>query len=245
MTNQRRLPNDDLSRWIRAHPDLWHVAEDEQTPADVAHLVERIVGASRQRHAQSKVRRRRIVLACLAGTGSLGAAAGVAAWMRAAQPTQPNLIMCRAEPARQASGVVIDATTDPVAGCRAMWSSGEVQEPTLVGDVANLTACVADSGAVDVFPGPPTVCDDLGVELLEEPLTVDNQAILSLNQRIIDEINARPCAAADAVKTAAEQILIETGLDEWTVVIGTGWDDAQCAKVAVDAPTRTLTISGV
>jgi hypothetical protein len=55
--------------------------------------------------------------------------------------------------------------TAPVQLCASLWQSGELGAggPAANGTAPQLTGCVLPNGIAAVFPGPPSVCQDLGL----------------------------------------------------------------------------------
>jgi hypothetical protein len=102
--------------------------------------------------------------------------------------------------------------------------------------------CIATTGVVEVYPGDTQVCGRIGLVNADPELTPDNVAVLALNDRLVEEVNAADCATAVDVRSSVERIVDESDLDGWTVKIRDDSQDADCAKVALDQPTKTITV---
>jgi hypothetical protein len=246
MSDDRLPTNDDLSTWIVQHPEVWSSAVEEPSATDLDEAVRRITSGE---HAASRAndfaRRRRRAIAGGALTIAVlaGGTAGVAAVIRAAQPTRPNEgISCRAAADLQADAILIDAQADPVAACARLWSDGEFSTPGTEPTIPELTACITTTGVVEVVPGDDSVCGRLGLTASESTLDTESAAVLALSDRLTNDINLAECAPAVEVADAAQQIVDESGLQGWTVTMRADSTQAACAKTTLDAPTRTITV---
>lgn len=246
--SDNRLPADDgnLSAWILEHPEVWGYAVEAPTSTVQDDAVRRITSGEHAAERSSEFTRRRrraIVGAALAVAVLAGGTAGVAAVIRSSQPTRPNEgISCRSAADLRADAILIDAQPDPVAGCAVLWSEGKFSTPGSEPAIPELTACVATAGVVEVLPGDQTVCGRLGLSVSEPTLNTEGAAVVALTDRLTNDINLAECAPTDEVADAAERIVDESGLQGWTVAIRADSVQATCAKTAVDAPTRTVTI---
>lgn len=173
-----------------------------------------------------------------------GGAVGVAAIVRSGQPTQPTAgVACRETPGVDADVIVIEPTDDPIGGCEALWAAGRFDEtPLAAGGVPLLVACISDAGVIEVFPGEAGTCASLGLADADPVLDDENRLIVSLQDRVVDEINAQPCASARVVASIAQRLVAESGLAGWRVEIRPDSVSALCAKAAVDATTQVVQV---
>lgn len=241
-----RTPNelaDLVDVWIRDHPEIWEAAYSEPTAAELDADVDRVVVRARSFADAPTARRRRRLSIGAVVVGAIvivGGSVGVAALLRSGQPTQPAQgIACRAAEDPRADAIVIPPSVDPIAACAEQWAAGTVG-PTK--DVPPLTVCIAVTGVVEVYPGDSEVCGRIGLVNADAELTPDNLAVLALNDRLVEEINLADCAPAVDVAASAQRIANESGLVGWTVEIRDDSRDADCAKVALDQPTKTITV---
>lgn len=240
-----RDPVEELCTWIRRHPETWGEFVDDVTPDDVDRLVVGIVSGERAQAREAQHRRRRL-RRVVAGAGLvvvLSAGAVAANLLGSGQPTQPNLLVaCRAEADPRADAVVIDSLDDPIGGCAEQWATGEFRGRWPSAEGPPLVACISNAGVVEVYPGDAGVCSGLGYAEADPTLSPENQAIVNLNERVAADINAQPCASSEEVADRAERILAESGLERWSVSVSPGHEHAPCAKVALDATMRSLTV---
>lgn len=242
MTRERPLPDDDLSRWIRSLPETWAQTIEPRPAEELDLLASAIVGGTRHIPSLSRTRRRRFGIAAVVVIGAGGIAGGAAALMRGEQPTRPNdSVLCRAAATMPSDAVALAAGRDPVAACAAAWLEGDEPFPPN-GGVPELAGCVNAAGTIEVIPGPPEICGELGLVLLEWPLSPENESILALQERLVAEINSQPCASVADVQRAAATILADEGFAGWAVEVLPGWEQADCAKVGVRAVDRLITI---
>lgn len=237
--------DEELSVWIRHHPEVWHFAEipgNDPDAAQVESLIDSILSGEHQRRRRAQARRRRkFVLGGCVGAVVLGSAVGVAAIIAARQPAVPEAgAVCRATAAIDADAVVLATGVDPISGCGEQWAKG------LLGDndglVPPLAACVSADGVINVFPGQPDVCGSLGLSPAQPQLSSGNDAIVALQASLDSAINLAKCRRAADVAIAAEQILGQSDVSGWKVVITPGAETGQCGKAGLDSATKTVTI---
>lgn len=242
----QRDPVEDLCTWIRQHPETWGEFVDDVSPDEVSRLVAGIVSGERERvrEAQHRRRRRRRLFG---GAGIVvllgGGAVAAANLLGPGQPTQPNfLVACRAEADPRSDAVAIDSLDDPVGGCAEQWATGEFRGRWPSAEGPPLVACISGVGVIEVYPGDDGVCSALGIADADPTLSPENEAIVELNNRVAEEINLQPCASSAETADRAEGILDESGMERWTVAVTPGHEHAPCAKVALDATARSLTV---
>lgn len=238
LDDMRDNDEDPISTWILQHPETW---DDAMSPLD-----ERQVDAIVDRITVRATRRRRKVVATavLSTLVFAGGAVGVAALVRSGQPTQPTAgVACREAPGVDADVIVIEPTDDPVEGCRSLWAAGRFDEAAGgVGVVPPLVACISDAGVIEVYPGDAETCTGLGLANADSGLDVENQAIVALQERLVNDINARPCASAQAVEEIARRIVDESLISGWKVEVRPDSIDATCAKAAVVATAQVVQV---
>lgn len=236
----------EVSDWIRRHPEVWHFADESAPQLDdewFERTVADIVSGSRERRRRARRRRHRavtagVVVAALASGGTVAALL-----TRAGQPTRPEAgVTCRSAAALRSDAIEAGAGVDPVDACRAQWERGafgnDVDVPT------ELVACIDPvGGAINVFPGDASVCADLSMEPADVELDVDSDAVVALQDRLVEEINLADCAPAADVAEQAQAILDQSGLTGWRVQMNADPTSSMCAKVGVDSPTRTIFIN--
>lgn len=232
-----------IDAWIPEHPEVWKSAYSEPTAAELDAAVRRVNARRRELAAvpNGQRRRRRSIAAVVVGAAVIvGGSVGVAALIRSGQPSQPAQgIACRAAEDVDADAVVISSEADPVGACAVVWAAGDLG---LSDVVPPLTACIAVSGVVEVFPGDTGVCPRLGLVNADPGLSTDNQAVVALNDRLVEEINAADCVSPADVVASAQRIVDESGLEGWTLEVRDDSTNADCAKVALDQSTLTITV---
>lgn len=246
-----RMPSDaELSAWILRHPEAWV----EPTADDVARadaLLRSVRSGERLAFHRRELRRRRRTLAAMVvGAVAAGGAVGAAALVRSGQPDRAEQgVVCRAAATLDADAMVLPLSSDPVGACADAWASGTLtagrvpETPSQTPEQpADLTACVGDGRAVEVFPDGEEVCDRLGLVPLDPKPDGETLLVGQLADRIATEVNLADCADAATVAGEAQRILDEVGLAGWTVKIDPSADGATCMAVAIDSSTRTLTV---
>jgi hypothetical protein len=214
--------------------------------ADTSELRQRIAAGERAPSPRRDLRRfgrRAAILGAAMVVAGGGAAAAI--WLTTSSGPEYGPV-CRSSAETTAVGVVLEPGADPLTACSELWESGQLpnpDEPLPPGQpVPPLTACARTGGAVEVLPGDSAVCERAGLSE-EPPAPSPGDAVLELQTRIVDEINARPCRDTAAVVDQITGILDESGDDSWRIVVPDEAAGAQCAKAAVDSSTRTITVS--
>jgi len=159
------------------------------------------------------------------------------------QPHQGGL--CRVAASVTAGGRQLGVSADPVAECRELWASGDMDrhrdnlDPTAPVDPAEvvvppLVACISSAGLVDVYPA--TSCDDLDLVPADSTDIADAAAdpLVALQERLSTEINAG-CVAQEDTPPLIEQMLSDVGLDGWEIVLGRERPEDPCS-IAVIVP---------
>ncbi|HEY6615276.1 MAG TPA: hypothetical protein VIZ32_12185 [Vicinamibacterales bacterium] len=239
--------DDVIAEWILEHPEVWADASAPLPSAFVDGVVADIVSGARTARLQRRETRRRRKLVATGVLSTLivaGGAVGVAALVRSGQPTQPTAgVACRDGAGVDADVIVIEPTDDPVGGCGALWAAGRFDGASVaVGAAPSLVACISDAGVIEVYPGEVGTCSGLGLADAELVLDDENQLIVSLQDRVVDEINAQPCASARVVESIAQRLVTESELAGWRVEIRPDSVSAPCAKAAIDATTQVVQV---
>lgn len=251
MSDDRELPttNDELSGWIIANPEIWNYVDPGAPVLDdawVDAMVDKVLASvgSAANVSRRRRRRRRFVGGTCAVLVIAGGAAGVAAILKPGQPSTPEAgITCRAEARVDSEAIVISADKDPIGGCQQVWRSGQFNYNVVPSDGLQLTACVDPRGPIAVFPGGPAVCAGLGLAAAEPALSPDNEAIVSLQDRLTNEINLANCQRVTDVASAAREALARSGLSGWHVEIAPGAEAGNCGKASVRTSDRAVLIN--
>lgn len=237
---------DPLSAWIRSHPEAWG---DAVTPLDTRQLhalVDRALDRAHESEIRIRRRRhRRMMTSCIVGAAVVaGGAAGVAAILRG-QPSQPAAgVACMDAVGDDAVVVAISPTDDPIAGCEAAWRAGRFNEDREhPSQPPPFVACISPGGAVQVHPIEFGTCEALGLAVADPTLDDASLAVVSLNERIIALVNsASPCLSAADASATAQRIIDDALLTDWRIEIRADSVDASCAKAAVDAQGKVVTL---
>lgn len=236
----------DVVEWLSEHPADWeHATADDYL---AAHPQSRsLLDAVTQRAAVIRRRRPRRVgwIALGAATVAVGGGALVVAVFDGSQPSRPEAgTVCRREARIGSDAVVVGGIDDPIRACGEVWTNSKDFGPPQ-DDPPPLSACIGPNGAIEVFPGPGGVCEELGLDVAAANPDRETATVVSLQERIIEEINSGPCQSADEVVQSAERILEAGGFDNWSIQVNPDAEGSKCAIVAVDSQTRTLTIASL
>ncbi len=213
---------------------------------DLDELIARITatdpdGRSVRRRAW-KARHRRVILV---GVGvllvsSAGVAVALVAGRESSRPESG--VACRAEARLDSEIVVIEPGPDPIGRCATVWVEGrfdtiDVEAPP------PLVACVGVSSAVEVFPGDSVeVCETLGLDPAVLELSPEAQAVIELQDRLVQAAGSSCIAQSEAVALARE-LIAELELDGWQVQENPQLNPTDiCALVGVDSSQRSVFI---
>ena len=247
-THRSNGDNRDLiAQWVEEHPELWGEGTTPLSTDFVDRVVADIVSGERMaRHRQldSKRRRRAVGGGLLAAALMAGSAVGVAALIRLAQPSQPAAgIACRSGISADADTIVIEPTTDVLAGCRQLWADGAFGDaPMALDKVPPLVACISATGVTEVYPGTIGTCTSLGLVDADPVPDASVELLLTLQERVVAEINATQCMSASEADVLARRIIDEVGAVGWTVETRPDSVDAPCVKAAVLVAERVVLI---
>lgn len=110
------------------------------------------------------------------------------------------------------------------------------QAPLLVG-------CVGGDGRSDVYPGGPSVCQRLGLELLDESRSDAQASAVNLVKRLSDAFTLAPCADESAATELVNEQLQLSGSVGWTITVDHTFDaPGSCYGPAIDEATRVITL---
>jgi hypothetical protein len=188
-------------------------------------------------------RRRRWLAAGGAVAIVVAGSAGVAAFRGERPDAQIPDVICRSTDRLDSSSLAVDAGSDPIGACAALWSTGQlpdVDRATGTGAVPRLAACTGAGRSLEVYPLPIGAgCADLGL-LDADPSFAADDPVAALQQRIIETINSESCLSAPDAVAAAASLLDELGLSSWAVTEPR--EAVGCAAISVDVDASTLVV---
>jgi hypothetical protein len=192
-----------------------------------------VVGGPRNRGGS-----RRLVIAIAAGAVVMATAAF--AVLHRDRASNPTAILCYRTADLNGDRAALPAAVDPIAVCGTPWSDGTFSRtgsPKLVG-------CVNSSRVAVVFPGDPDLCSRLGLAELAADRSVEQQAVVDLQDRLAEIFSANCYHQAEAL-TEAQQVLDESHLAGWTVHLAEDFPPGlECGAPGVLPDTKTVTVGG-
>jgi hypothetical protein len=209
-----------------------------------AHLVSELCSWETTRR-----RRRRLAFVALPAAFAVLAATGFTAYALTREPTHLESIGCYDRAALDAKEAVVNSDErDPTDVCGEVWRTGGLGGQ--VGNIPQLSACVLDTGAVGVFPGPaPKTCTDLGLAALPPDYTAAAQGFIGLRDAIVTKLGEPPsgssvggpqCIGEEEARLIVEREFAIRELD-WTVeVVGEFTAGRPCADVSFDRGAKTV-----
>lgn len=176
------------------------------------------------------------------GGGAVAIVLATAAFavLRSSPVSDPTAVSCLATTDLNGDLVGLAASEDPVDACRQLWADGTLGN----GDVPPLTGCVNEAGAAAVVPADGAVCSRLGLDELEPGITDEQQAVLDVNESLIDLFGTN-CFEQDAAVAEVQRQLDAAGLEAWTVDVPEPFEPATpCAVPGVDIDNQRLFVIG-
>ena len=237
--NDRRdepISDEELSLWIRRHPEVWHYARSEASepdPVELESLIESILSGEYQARRQRDTRkRRRFVIGGAVGAVVLGTdGRRRPADSRVLPNTERSAeLLLSYKPIRSCSQPVsIPSKAAANSGRGACWATTTAS--------CLLSPCISPEGIINVFPGQPGVCASLGLDPAEAELSPENEAIVALKDSLESTINLGECRPAAAAAEKAGEIIGDSGLQGWSVASLPASSTGLCGKVAIDSTT--------
>jgi hypothetical protein len=200
--------------------------------------------------ATARRRRRRIVLVAVPAVLVLLAVTGFTAYAVIGEPTHLESIGCYDRAALDANVAIVNSDErDPTDVCGEVWRTGGLGGE--VGKIPQLTACVLDTGAVGVFPGPPSsTCPDLGLAKLQANYTAAAQGFIGLRDAIVRKLGEPPsgssvggpqCIREEEARLIVEREFAIRELTDWKVESAGDFTEARpCADVSFDTGGKTV-----
>ena len=199
---------------------------------------------SLERHIDAqprKLRRGAVVVSIGAALAIGGVGLGVAAIV-SRQPDRPDQApACRDAPIRDSNIVALAPGDDALSRCGELWADGTITSPMHApNSVPPLVACIGQGGIVEVFPGPPTLCGELGLDPASPTPDPGTNAVSDLTNRITDELNLADCVDVAGAIDTVDAILRDVDLAHWTIDNSSVPADSICVKAEVDAATTSV-----
>lgn len=165
------------------------------------------------------------------------------ALLRHDRASNPTGVVCYRTADINGDRAALEPSLDPVAACARPWRDGTFSTdgpPAMVG-------CVNAAGIAAVFPGTSSdaVCSRLGLPGLVLGRSKDEEAIVTLQQRLADTFSAS-CYDQTASLAKAQELLDGSGLTGWTVQLAEAFPPGlDCGGPGVLVDTKTVIVGGV
>jgi hypothetical protein len=188
----------------------------------------------------SSSRRFRLVIALLA----VAALTTAAAWLWTRTIDLPNAVTCYQAVDPDADAAAAPAGSEATAGaCAPVWEAGILVNTgiTPAGSVPPLTACVAENGALAVFPtADTTVCSSFGLAYPEPADQDQADDVRDVEMRLIAYFQSHDCLSMADAEITVRRILSESGFNEWTVQSQPVNPERPCASHSFDPQATTV-----
>lgn len=176
------------------------------------------------------------VIAVLGGGGAITWAV-----TRSSPAVDPTGVICYDSPS-QHHGVVVTATGEsPIELCAREWTNGQLGH----GEAPALVGCVGAGGASAVYPSDdPTLCDQLGLGVLDPVIPPEQLAIIAFTNDITDQLGTMGCVDQATLTQLIEAQLHDKGLDDvYTIKVLRATNAAEpCAVMGANPADHTIEI---
>ncbi|MGD9696275.1 MAG: hypothetical protein AB7V42_11520 [Thermoleophilia bacterium] len=198
----------------------------------------------RPARARRSARRRVLLAAAALLLVAAAAAAAVIAGRPDAQTAAVAGVAC-ADAASDTPDLAIIAADGrpPLEVCAQLWRTRQIAGSS--GDVPQLTPCLADSGAIIVYPAGPGICARLGLDPEIPAGYADaGRRINAFRRALVTRLEptAEGCPSATEAGVLAEEELGRAGLAGWSVEVDTR-GVGECASFGMDAARRVVTVT--
>lgn len=202
------------------------------------------ITATPRRPRPASLRHRRVIVAIAVGIAAIAAIG--AAWIMTRPVTESHDIVCY-QAADSNSDRVGVGYGDYVAAeaCARFWADGTLTNPEFgpEGSVPPLVACVSAAGSLAVFPSEdPSVCQNLGLDSIDEASLPAADAIRDLNDALVDYFLADPCIPIPWAVDDVRDVLDSRGFADWTLTRSAGSRQRPCASFSMEVETTTIFI---
>lgn len=172
----------------------------------------------------------------------LGAIASATAFtmLRDQRASNPLGVACHRSADDSSDVVGLPPAVDPVAACEEPWLDGTFGN----GSVPPLIGCVNDAGVASVFPGNVSVCRTLGLADLRPGRTDEQQAMVDLENRLVEDFLGACYRQQDALDHA-NSLLAASVLEDWTVQLAEPFPTgSECAAAGLIKESKTVMVLG-
>lgn len=207
-------------------------------------LLTRILATPQDQVRRTPASRRRLRLVLAVAAISVVTIAATWIWLRSI--SIPNAIICY-----QAVDLEADAAAAPSSetatgeACAPAWERQMLVNPDIVppGSVPPLTACVAENGALAVFPtGDSAVCRRLGLAYPDPSTQESADNVRSLESQLIEYFQSEGCIPVDEATRHVSGVAEDHGLASWAVEAQSETPERPCASFSIDPDLETIFI---
>jgi hypothetical protein len=211
---------------------------------EATELLARILETPRSTQEERTLQRRNLRLVLAIAAVSLVAVAATWIWVRTI--SIPNAILCY-----QAVDLDADTAAAPPSeqasaeACVGVWEQQILVNPELAspGSAPPLTGCVAENGALVVFPSDdPMVCDQLGLARPDPAGQEDADQIRQLEQELVEYFQSNECVPITDAQQRVSEFLAAHRLTSWVTERTEGSPDRPCASFSIDPELEIIFI---
>lgn len=159
--------------------------------------------------------------------------------------TQPLGTACYEEADLESKRVGVRPEEQPTVDlCADLWRNGTLTNPQVPqGTVPELQGCVNQAGGLAVVPSDNrAICEQLGLTNLNPEPVEPIDAEVELQTRLIDYFSTSGCVDIDTATNEAADILIELGLNDWTVTTQPPHPQRPCSSFGLDTANKQVVL---
>ena len=207
-------------------------------------LLTRILATPREQELRTPASRRKLRLVLAVAAISVITIAATWIWLRSI--SIPNAIICY-----QAVDLDADTAAAPPSetatgdACAPAWEQQTLVNPDIVppGSVPPLVACVAENGALAVFPSDDTtVCRRLGLAEPDPSTQESADNVRALESQLIEYFQSEGCIPVDEATTHVSRVTEDHGLASWAIEAQPETPERPCASFSIDPDLETIFI---
>lgn len=167
-----------------------------------------------------------------------------AAWLWTRRVEIPDAISCY-----ESTELDADIAAAPSGGpasaeaCETVWQSEILVNPDIApsGSIPPLTACVAETGALAVFPtDDTTICRTLGLAYPDPGTQSEADGLRQAQSQLIDYFQSEACIPMPEAEAQVRRVLDDAGLTDWLIETQAENPDRPCASHSFDSPNQTI-----
>lgn len=237
---QMSEPKNGVERLRETNPVEENRVEGPDSPR-ARQLLTHILARPREDDVPTRLSARRLRQAVALAVVALVTVAGAWLWFRPIDT--PEAILCYREVDINSDLAAAPAGETVIAqACASVWEDETLVNPEVAepGSIPPLTACVAETGALAVFPtDDTTVCDALGLAYPDPASQERADAVRQLQDQLVSYFQESECIPIAEAEVHIRQLLADFAIP-WIIQAQPATGDRPCASFSVDSAGKAI-----